>query len=188
MFTKQLLISFIYELVEIFYFSDQIVQKFYQKYLIEKVYMYHVSTDTESVCLKFVFVISSTDSDIPAGNFRDIILGVIAACKMCNKFGSSNIYSKKFRKENQKKYPRHVETQHIDNQYLLRWQQVQKNITSCLKMIFLNQKYNGIKKGSSEIDLKFFLTEQNLKLFGWKSQHFLTTHFNHTMIFFKLTD
>lgn len=92
MFAKQLLISFIYELVQIFYFSDQIVQKFYQKYLIEKVYIYHVLTNTESVCLKFVFVISSTDSDIPAGKFRDIIFGVIAACKICNKFGSSNIY------------------------------------------------------------------------------------------------
>ena len=99
-------------------------------------YIYHVLTDTESVCLKFVFVISSTDSDIPAGKFRDIIFGVIAACKICNKFGSSNIYWKKFRKENQKKYPGHAEIQHIGNQYLLQWQQVQKNITSCLKMIF----------------------------------------------------
>ena len=81
MFAKQLLISFIYELVQIFYFSDQIVQKFYQKYLIEKVYIYHVLTDTESVCLKFVFVISSTDSDIPAEKFRDIIFGLLLPVK-----------------------------------------------------------------------------------------------------------
>ena len=64
MFAKLSLMSFIYELVKIFYFPDETVKKIYEKHLIEKVYIYHVLTDTGNTCLKFIFV-SSTDKDIP---------------------------------------------------------------------------------------------------------------------------
>lgn len=52
MFAKLSLMSFIYELIETFYFSDEVVKKIYEKYLIEKVYIYRVLTDTNSTCLK----------------------------------------------------------------------------------------------------------------------------------------
>ena len=95
MFAKLSSISFIYKLVETFLFSHDIVKKIYQKYLIEKVYIYHVLTDTDSTCLKFVFV-SSTDSDIPDKKFRDIIFEIIVASKIYNRFDSSNVYWEKF--------------------------------------------------------------------------------------------
>ena len=55
MFAKLALMSFIYELVETFYYPNETVQKIYDKYLIEKVYIYHVLADTDSTCLKFIF-------------------------------------------------------------------------------------------------------------------------------------
>ena len=58
MFARLSLMGFIYQLVETFYFPEEIVKEFYQKYLIEKVYIYHVLTDTESTCLEFAFVSS----------------------------------------------------------------------------------------------------------------------------------
>ena len=65
--------------------------------------MYHVLTDIDNTCLKFVFV-SSTHSDIPDKKFRDIIIEVIVASKIYNRFDSSNIYREIFeaRKENLK--------------------------------------------------------------------------------------
>ena len=66
MFAKLSLMSFIYELIETFYFPDEIVKKIYEK--IEKVYIYHVLTDTGGTCLKFIFI-SSTNSDIPDKKF-----------------------------------------------------------------------------------------------------------------------
>ena len=53
-FAKLSLMSFIYELIETFYFPDEVVKKIYEKYLIKKVYIYHVLTDTNSTCLKFI--------------------------------------------------------------------------------------------------------------------------------------
>ena len=56
MFTKLSLVSFIYEMLQIFCFPDEKVQKIFDKYLIEKVYIYHVLMDTESTCLQFLFI------------------------------------------------------------------------------------------------------------------------------------
>ena len=53
MFVKLSLMSFIYELVETFYFPDETVKKIYEKYLIEKVYIYHVLTDTDMFKIYF---------------------------------------------------------------------------------------------------------------------------------------
>ena len=43
MFGKLLLMSFIYEMLEAFCFPDEKVQKIFDKYLIQKVYIYHVN-------------------------------------------------------------------------------------------------------------------------------------------------
>ena len=57
MLAKLSLMSFIiYDMLETFYFPDKKAQKILQKYMIEKVHTYHVLTDTNSTCLKFLFV------------------------------------------------------------------------------------------------------------------------------------
>ena len=110
MFAKISSMSFIYELVETIYFPNETVVKIYEKYLIEKVYIYHVLIDTDGACLKFVFV-SSTKK------IRDIIFELIVASKFYDRFNSSNIYWEKFgvRKENLRKYLGYFEIEHIDN-------------------------------------------------------------------------
>ena len=63
MFSKLSLMSFIYEVAEAFSFPNEKVKKIYDKYLIEKVYIYHMLTDTDSTCLQFMFI-SDRKSDI----------------------------------------------------------------------------------------------------------------------------
>ena len=60
---KLSLMNFIYALVETISFPNEKVKKIYDKYLIEKVYIYHVLTDTDSTCLQFMFL-SDPKSDI----------------------------------------------------------------------------------------------------------------------------
>ena len=59
MFAKLSLKSFIYEITEIFSFSKENIDEIYKKYMIEKVEMFHVLTDTDSTSLKFVFILNS---------------------------------------------------------------------------------------------------------------------------------
>ena len=60
---KLSLMNFIYALVETISFPNEKVKKIYDKYLIEKVYIYYVLTDTDSTCLQFMFL-SDPKSDI----------------------------------------------------------------------------------------------------------------------------
>ena len=87
--------SFVYELIETSYFLDENVKKMYQKLLIEKVYIYQVLAETESTCLKLLFV-SSTDSDIPDKKFRDIIFEIIVDSTIYDRFDSRNDSWEKF--------------------------------------------------------------------------------------------
>ena len=63
MFAKLSLMNFIYEMIEKFWFPDKNVQQNYDKYLIEKVHILHLLTDTDSACLQFLFI-SSSESNI----------------------------------------------------------------------------------------------------------------------------
>lgn len=63
MFSKLSLMSFIYVVAEAFSFPNEKVKKIDDKYLIEKVYIYHMLTDTDSTCLQFMFI-SDPKSDI----------------------------------------------------------------------------------------------------------------------------
>ena len=89
MFAKLFLKSFIYDLSEVFCFPDKTVAEIYKKYLIEKVLVYHVMTDTEITELQFTFI-SKPKRDLPEYKFRDIIFEVIIATKIYKRFDSSH--------------------------------------------------------------------------------------------------
>ena len=147
MFAKLSLMSFIYELIETFYFSDEVVKKIYEKYLIEKVYIYRVLTDTNNTCLKFIFI-SSTNSNIPDKKFRDKIFEVIAVSNVYNRFDSSNIYCEKFgaRKKNLSKCLWFFEIEHIDNPCFVTAAVNPKEYSKAFEDNSCNKKHKGIKR------------------------------------------
>ena len=116
MFAKLSLMSFIYEMLETFCFPDEKVQKIFDKCLMEKVYICHVLTDTDSTCLQFLFI-SDPKSDIYVKKYRDIIFEAIIASKIYDRFGLSQKYWEKFgaRKENLLKCLGYFETENVDN-------------------------------------------------------------------------
>ena len=91
MFLKLSLMSFIYEMLETFYFPDEKVKEIYSKYLIEKVYMYHVLTDTDSICLQFFFI-SNLKRDKCEQKYREIISEVLVTSKIYDRFDISHQY------------------------------------------------------------------------------------------------
>ena len=104
MFAKLSFLSFIYEMLKMFCFPDEKVREIFKKCQIEKVHIYHVLTDTNSTCLKFLFA-SDLSSDIPESKYRDIIFEVIIASEIYNRFDSSHRFWEDFNttKENLRK-------------------------------------------------------------------------------------
>ena len=72
MFAKLSLKSFIYDLIETFCFPQKQLADLYKKYLIEKVEIFYILTDTDSTALEFIFI-SDLSIDVPEDKFRDII-------------------------------------------------------------------------------------------------------------------
>ena len=89
MLAKLFLKSFIYDISEVFCFPDKTVAEIYKKYLIEKVLVYHVMTDTEITELQFTFI-SKPKRDLPEYKFRDIIFEVIIATTIYKRFDISH--------------------------------------------------------------------------------------------------
>ena len=89
MFAKLSLKSFIYDLVETFYFPSQLMLDIYKKLKIEKIEINHILTDTDSTALQFI-IISDHNSHKPEHKLRDIIFEVIVATKIYKRFDSSH--------------------------------------------------------------------------------------------------
>lgn len=147
MFAKLSLMSFIYQLAKIFQFPDETVKKICEKYLVEKGYIYHVLTDTNSTCLKFIFV-SSTDRDLREEKFRDIIFDVIVAAKIYDRFDSSHAYWEEFEaiKENLRKCLGYFEIENIDNPCFVTVAMNSKEYYKSFDDISFHKKHKGIKK------------------------------------------
>ena len=64
MFAKLSLKSFIYDLAETFCFPQKKITDLHKKYMIEKVEIFHILTDTDSIVLKFIFI-PDPNSDLP---------------------------------------------------------------------------------------------------------------------------
>ena len=88
MFAKLSLKSFIYEIADIFCFPDENIEEIYKKYMIERVKIFHVLTNTDSTSLKFMFI-SDLNSEVTEDKFKNIIFEVIIASKIYTRFDSS---------------------------------------------------------------------------------------------------
>ena len=91
MFAKMSLKSFIYSLSKLLTFPEEnsIVQKIYDKYEIERIYIYHILTDTDSTSLQFV-IVSSDQSSFPEDQVRDILFEIFSNTEIRDRFDKSD--------------------------------------------------------------------------------------------------
>ena len=162
MFANLSLMSFIYDMLETFCFPDEKVQKILQKYMIEKVYIYYVLTNTDSTCLKFPFV-SEPKSHIYKKLYRDIIFERIIASEIYNRFDTSQKYWKTCdaKKENLCKCLGYFEIEHIDNPCVLTIACNPKEHYEVFEDRDVNKKHKGIKKGWPSMNFKNFSKRMN---------------------------
>ena len=71
-FAKLLLKSFVYDMIDVFCFPNEEIQRIYDYYQIEKCFLYQNLTDTDSTSLLFTFI-CKFESSIPESEARNII-------------------------------------------------------------------------------------------------------------------
>ena len=76
MFSKLSIKSFVYDLIDVFMFPNQEIKKIYEKYQINKYYLYQNLTDTDSTSVFFVFI-CNLNSCISEDKAKDIIFEVM---------------------------------------------------------------------------------------------------------------
>ena len=131
MFAKLSLKSFIYDLSEIFCFPIKEINDIYKKYLIEKVEIFHILTDTDSTALKFIFI-SDPNSNVPE---------VIIASKLYKRFDTSHEFWDILgsRKENRRKKLGYYKIENNDNPCVVTLAVNPKEYLEILKNLALNK-------------------------------------------------
>ena len=81
MFSKFSIKSFVYDLIDVFMFSNEEIKKTYKKYKINRCYLYQNLTDTDSTSVLFIFICDLTSS-IREDKARDIIYEVMIESKI----------------------------------------------------------------------------------------------------------
>ena len=76
MFSKVSIKSFVYDLIDVFMFSNQEIQEIYQQYQVNKCYLYQNLTDTDSTSMFFVFI-CDLNSCVSEDKAQNIIFDVM---------------------------------------------------------------------------------------------------------------
>ena len=89
MFANVLIENFIYDLTEIFFFPNEWTKEIYNYYMIDRIFPYSIITDTDSICIFFIFI-RKLDSCAPDLVFRDFLFEVVIKKDVLHRFDTSN--------------------------------------------------------------------------------------------------
>ena len=171
MFAKLSLKSFICSLSELLTFPEEnsIVQKIYDKYEIERIYIYHILTDTDSTSLQFV-IVSSDQRSFPEDQVRDILFEIFSNTEIRDRFDKSDKFWEKFgvyNPQNQKVLGLY-EVENINDPCLVTLAVNPKEYFEYFESENIDKKPKGIKKGSAGMDDENF-AERIKPLYDFKT-------------------
>ena len=171
MFAKLSLKSFIYSLAELLAFPEEneTVEKIYRKYGIEKIFCYHILTDTDSTSLNFL-IISSAHSTFPESRVRDILFEIFSSTEIRKRFDKSDKFWEQFSvyiPEDQKVLGLY-EVESINDPCLVTLATNPKEYLEYFQSEAINKKHKGIKKGAVGMDYENF-AERIKPLFNFDS-------------------
>ena len=166
MFTKLSLKSFIYSLAELLAFpkENEIVEKNYRKYKIEKIFCYHILTDTDSTLLNFL-IISHIGSTFPESKVRDILFEIFSSTEIRHRFDKSDKFWEHFgvHKPEKQKVLGLYEAESINDPCLVTLATNPKEYLEYFKSESINKKHKGIKKGAVGMDYENLILMSNQK-------------------------
>ena len=158
MFAKLSLMSFIYELSELFMFPSVKTKAIYDMYSIDFVYVYQLLTDTDSTSLQFIFF-SKDENRVPEKMLRDIIFLVIINSRVLERFEVSHEFWQQFgvRKENTRKQLGLYEIEHIEDPCFVTIATNPKEYIEYFQSQNMNKRHKGIRKSENCMNLESFV-------------------------------
>ena len=115
MFSEVSIKSFVYDLIGDFMFPDREICEIYQKYQVDKCYLYQNLTDTDSTSMFFLFI-CNLNCSVSKDKARNIIFEVMLKSKIFDRLDLSVEFYEQFdfRNENLKKRVGFFEIESID--------------------------------------------------------------------------
>ena len=155
MFAKISLKSFIYSIVELLYSPEEnpIVATIYEKYDIEKIYCYHILTDTDSTSIKFV-IVSNADSTYPESKIRNIWFEIFFKTELNERFNKSDDFWSRLnvQRPQDKKVLGLYKVEHVNDPCYVTLAVNPKEYFEFFTSEKMNKKHKGIKKGSEGME------------------------------------
>ena len=95
MFSKTSIQSFSSDLIDVFMFPDDVVKEIYEKYEIQKCFLFQNLTDTDSNSLFFIFICKLSCS-VNEKTTRNIIFKLLTKSKVLNRLDLSDNFWEQF--------------------------------------------------------------------------------------------
>ena len=150
MFAKLSIKSFVYDMIDVFCFPNEQIQRIYDNYQIEKCFLYQNLTDTDSTSLFFVFI-CKLESTLPESEARKVIFECLTKSKMLERLDVSDDYWKQYDvyDATTKKQMGLYEIENIDNPNVCTIAVNPKEYFEKFRNKDFNKKHKGVKKGTA---------------------------------------
>ena len=175
MFAKVSIKSFVYDLIDVFMFPNQVTKDIYQKYKIEKCYVYQNLTDTGSISIFFIFILN-LGSTIDENESRKIIFEVMKSSKIIDRLDLSDDFYQQFNIQ-YKKLRKQVglfEVENINRTNILTIALNPKEYYEEFDDYPNNKKHKGLKKGTAGMDFEAY-SSKFANLYEYCNRFFLKT-------------
>ena len=153
MVSKTSIKSFVYNLIDVFMFPDQDIGEIYQKYQVDKCYLYQNLTDTDSTSIFFVFI-CNLNCSVREDKARKIIFEVMLKSKVFHRLDLSAEFYEQFdcRNESLKKRVGFFEIESIDKPNVITIALNPKEYYERFIDHSDNKKHKGLKKSTPGMD------------------------------------
>ena len=156
-FSKSSIQTFVYDLIDVFMFPDDVVEEIYEKNEIQKCFLFKNLTDTDSTSLFFIFI-GKLSCSINEKTARNIIFEVLTKSKVLNRLDLSDDFWEQFNVQNKslKKQVGLYEVKNIKNTNILMIAINPKEYYEKYKDFSINKKHKSLKKEYSGMDFEAY--------------------------------
>ena len=160
MFAKVSIKSFVCDIIDVFMFPNETTKTIYDKYNIEKYFVYQCLTDTDSTSINFIFI-CNLGCIVDEENARKIIFEVLITSKILKRLDLSDAFWAQFNVQD-KKLKKQVglfEAESISIPNVITISINPKEYLEEFEDLSINKKHKGIKKGTPGMDFNAYCSK-----------------------------